>query len=202
MHVWHLNAGGPLQLDLVRVFRENFLWAKVTSKQGFSFYFEKFCYWFLLETDLLNFYFLEFKITGCDLKFITRLWISMIELFVCYHELFHSNRNKNQWIYQWICEIQIMWKLSCIFATDHLIRNSLNTKLCWLYSFTFYWFFPYSSQTGQIIEEHFVLEFLKNIKPPSLWKGSCEINPVHLSICLPAHLSITHFSQDLHSGFS
>ena len=29
--------------------------------------------------------------------------------------------------------------------------NSLNTELCWLYSFFLYWFFPYASQSSQII---------------------------------------------------
>ena len=46
----------------------------------------------------------------------------------------------------------------------------------------------------------FILEFLKNmIKPPSSCRGSydCLNNP-----CLSLHLSVTHFSQDLLSGFS
>ena len=46
----------------------------------------------------------------------------------------------------------------------------------------------------------FILEFLKNmIKLPSSCRGSydCLNNP-----CLSLHLSVTHFSQDLLSGFS
>ena len=35
LYLWHLNAGGPLQLYLVRVCRKNFLCAKMTTKRGF-----------------------------------------------------------------------------------------------------------------------------------------------------------------------
>ena len=32
LYLWHLNGGGPLHLQLARVFRKNFLWAKMTPK--------------------------------------------------------------------------------------------------------------------------------------------------------------------------
>ena len=35
LYHWHLNAVGPLQLYLARVFRENCLCAKMTTKKGF-----------------------------------------------------------------------------------------------------------------------------------------------------------------------
>ena len=40
------------------------------------------------------------------------------------------------------------------------------------------------------------------IKPLSLWKEAYEISPVHLSIPLSVHMSVTQFSQGLLSGFS
>ena len=35
LNLWHVNAGGPLQLYLARVFRKNSLCAKMTIKRGF-----------------------------------------------------------------------------------------------------------------------------------------------------------------------
>ena len=55
----------------------------------------------------------------------------------------------------------------------------------------------------KIKPNNFIIEFPKSmIKPPCLWNGSYKISPVHLSTCLSIHLSVTHFSQDLLSGFS
>ena len=55
------------------------------------------------------------------------------------------------------------------FAKELLLLNSLNTELCWLCSFFLYWLFPYGSQSSQIIEENFILEFPKNMmEAPSL----------------------------------
>ena len=41
-------------------------------------------------------------------------FISVTELFVVMNSSVITERNKNQWIYQWICNIQIIWKLSYI----------------------------------------------------------------------------------------
>ena len=122
-----------------------------------------------------NWYCLEFDLTGSDLGFTTRFWISMTELFVTMNSFMIAERNRNQWIYQWICDIQIIWKLSYLILPRIIVFfNSLNTELCWLYSFFLYWLFP-----------NFILEFLKNmIEPPTLQEGSYKISPVHLSICL------------------
>ena len=69
----------------------------------------------------------------------------------------------------------------CKFAKD----DCLNTELCWWHFLFLYWFFPYGSQSSQIISENFILKFLKNmIKPLFLWKGSYKISPVHQYICL------------------
>ena len=75
-------------------------------------YFEKFCHWSLLETYLnKNWYCSEFD-RGRDAGFTTRFWISKTELFVIMNVFTIAERNKDQWIYQWICDIQIIWKLS------------------------------------------------------------------------------------------
>ena len=82
------------------------------------------------------------------------------------------------------------------FAKHHCFLNSLNTELCWLYSFFLCWFFLVKPNN---FKENFILKFPKNmIKPPSLWKRSYEITPVHLS----ASPCVMHFSQDLLCGFS
>ena len=49
------------------------------------------------------------SIAGWNLGFTARFWISMTELLN-----FHDNKkiNKNQCVYQWICDIQVIWKLS------------------------------------------------------------------------------------------
>ena len=121
------------------------------------------------------------------------------------HELFHDNRRKfkSMDFYQWICDIQIMWKLSYLTLLRFIVFNSLNTGLCCLYSFFLYWFFPYDSQSNQIIYKTFILEFRKSIfKPLSLLKGFLKISSVCLSICLSFCWFVTHFYQDLLSGFS
>ena len=67
----------------------------------------------MLETYLdKNWYCLEFDLTGSDLGFTTKFLISMTELFVRMNSFMITERNENQWIYQWVCDIHIIWKLS------------------------------------------------------------------------------------------
>ena len=63
-----------------------------------------------------NWYCLEFDLTGYDLGFTTRFWISMTELFGTMNSFVITERNENQWIYQCICDIQIIWKLSYLIS--------------------------------------------------------------------------------------
>ena len=117
LYLWHLNAGGPLQLYLARVFRKNSLCAKMTIKRVFLLTFKKFCHWYLLEMYLnKSWYCSEFDLTGSDLGFTTRFWISMTELFVTINSFMITEGNGNQLIYQWICDIQIIWKLSYLIS--------------------------------------------------------------------------------------
>ena len=44
----------------------------------------------------------EFDLTGTDLGFTTRFWISMTELFVSMNYFMITVGNKSQCIYQWI----------------------------------------------------------------------------------------------------
>ena len=54
----------------------------------------------------------EFDLMGHDLGFTERFWISTIELFVIMIFFTITERNKIVGVWQWICEIQITWKLS------------------------------------------------------------------------------------------
>ena len=54
LYLWHLNAGGPLQLQLAAFlgkipFEKKLKMIKTDPKIGFFHYFENFFYWFLLE---------------------------------------------------------------------------------------------------------------------------------------------------------
>ena len=120
-----------------------------------------------------NWYCLEFHLTGSDLGFTTRFWISITELFVTMNSFTITERNKNQWIYQWICDIQIVLKLSYISLLRIIIFD----------------YFTYDSQSTQIILKNVIHEFPKSMmKAPSLQKGSYKMSSVHLSICLSVRL--------------
>ena len=82
---------------------------------------------------------------GCDFGSMTRFWISMTELFIIINSFMITVRSKNQLIYQWVCGIQIIWKLSCVNFL-RVIVWALNS------AFFLYWFFPYGSQSSQIIQ--------------------------------------------------
>ena len=128
----------------------------------------------MLETYVSkNRYCLEFNLTGSDLGFTTRFWISITELFVTMNSFTITERNKNQWIYQWICDIQIVLKLSYISLLRIIIFD----------------YFTYDSQSTQIILKNVIHEFPKSMmKAPSLQKGSYKMSSVHLSICLSVRL--------------
>ena len=68
----------------------------------------------MLETYLNKNCYLEFDLTGSDLGFTTRFWIPMTELFDTMNSFMVTERKKHQWIYQWICDIQIIRKLSYV----------------------------------------------------------------------------------------
>ena len=61
-------------------------------------------------------YCLEFDWTSPDLWFTTRFWISMTELFFTMNSFIIAEGNENQWIYQWICDIQIIQRLSYVIS--------------------------------------------------------------------------------------
>ena len=65
LYLWHLNAGGPLQLYLA-----------VDSKIGFFLYIDKFCRWFLLETYLNKNWYLFYctNLIFGELSFLSYSW--------------------------------------------------------------------------------------------------------------------------------
>ena len=167
---------------------------------------------------------------GRDLGFITRFWMSMTKFFDIMNSFMITEINKTQWFYQWICDTQIMWKLFYVILLRIIVLSSFtaqkmkfstkdffskcdqirNGKLrfCavfehWIMLIVFIYLVLILSVWLTIKPNNLmksILEFLKNmIKPPSSCRGSydCLNNP-----CLSLHLSVTHFSQDLLSGFS
>ena len=65
--------------------------------------------WKMLETYLSkNWYFLDCDLTGRDMGLKTRFLISMTELLVTMNSFTITERNKNEWIYQWICDFQMI----------------------------------------------------------------------------------------------
>ena len=99
-----------------------------------------------------------------------------------------GKKKKNQWNYQWICDIQIK---------NESYHNSLNTELLIVFLFL-YWFFPYLSILFAIEPtniKNVLLEFPKNflfikvsLRPATLLKRnlvqgfSCEISYIFNNI--------------------
>ena len=105
-----------------------------------------------------------------------------------------TERNKNQQIYQWICDIQIKWKFYLNFL--RIIISEL---------------FEHWTMLIVFLVLVFIFSIWLTIKPNYLRKFSSRIfgrtwsnllSPVRLSICLSVHQSVTHFCQDLPSVFS
>ena len=97
---------------LSQSFWEKFPLGKNDPKIGFFLYFEKFYQnWDLLKT-YLNKNCSKINLMDRDFGFMTRFWISTTELFLIMNSFAITERNKIQCIYQWICDIQIIWNLS------------------------------------------------------------------------------------------
>ena len=60
---------------------------------------------------------------GFDFGFMTRFLISTTELFISMNSFTITERNKNQRMYQWICDKKVILRK---FAKD----DCLNTELC------------------------------------------------------------------------
>ena len=66
-------------------------------------------------------------LAGSHLGFTARFWISMTEPFVTVNSFMKAEVNENQWIYQWICDIQIIWKLPCLILLRIIVFWTLWT---------------------------------------------------------------------------
>ena len=162
---------------------------KSDPKITFFLYFEKCCRWFLLETYFnKNWYCSEFNLTGRDLGFTTRFWISKTELFVTVNSFTITERIKNQWIYKWICDIQIR----SLFLKSFNTENSVD---CIPFSYIdfFIWLAIKPNNLtkfySRILEEH---------DQSSIFAERVLFN----QSCSSVSWSVMQFSQDLHSGFS
>ena len=64
---------------------------------------------------------------------MTRFWISVTELFITMNSFTVTERNKNQWIYQWICDIQIIWKLSYLMLLRIIVFEHWTILIAFLF---------------------------------------------------------------------
>ena len=123
--------------------------------------------------------------------------LNFLDWPLCYHEFFPDNRKKfkSMDFFQWICDIQIMWKLSYLTVLK-IIRFELFEH--WAMVILFLFFILIFSIWVTIKPSNlrkFYSQIWKNmIKPPSLPKGSYKISLVRQSICLSVRWSVTHFS--------
>ena len=62
------------------------------------------------------------------------LRISMTELFVIMNSLTITEKNKNQWIYRWICDIQMIWKLSDVNLLSIIVFELLKRWIMFIVS--------------------------------------------------------------------
>ena len=159
LYLWHLNAGGPLQLYLARVFRKNSLCAKIITRKGFD-------------------------LTGSDLGFTMKFWITMTELFVTMNSFTISGRNVNGSV-SFKQYVKVMLPN---FAKDHCFWTlwTLNYVDCIRFSCIDYF---------QILFSNFQKTWL-NLQ-------LCGWNPIKsvLFICPFVCLSVMHFPQDLLFGY-
>ena len=127
-------------------------------------------------------------LTGSDLGFTTRFRISMTELFITMNSFKITEGNENQCIYQLICDIQIIWKLSYLISLRIIVFELFEHWTMLIVFLFLYWLLP-----------NFILEFPKHDWTSQL----CSRNPVKsvLFICPTVWLSLMHFLQDLLSRF-
>ena len=165
---------------------------KYDPKIGLFLYFEKLCHWFLLEMYFnKNRYCSGYDLTGRDLGFMTKFWISTTELFVIMNSCMITERNKNQWIYQWTCDIQMIWKSSHVNLLRIIIFELFEhwtflTVFLFLVLILSIWL---TIKPNNVRKFYFWI-FENMIKRPSLWKWSYKISSVCLSISLSVCLSV------------
>ena len=129
------------------------------------------------------------------------VWISMTELFVIMNSFTITEINKNQWIYQWIFDIQIIWKLSYVNLLRIIVFELFEqwtTLIVFLFLVLILSIWPtikwnnlrkFCSQISEKYDQTSI--FVERV----LWNQSCS--SVHV---LPVHPSVIYFSQDLLSG--
>ena len=115
-------------------------------------------------------------LNSSDLGFTTRFWISMTKSFVTMNSFMITEGNENQWIYQWICEIQMIWKLSYLILL-RIVVFELFEHWTMLIVFLFL-VMIFSKFYSQISEKH---DWISNFVVGVLYNRSCP--SVHLSFC-------------------
>ena len=166
MYLWHLYAGGPLQLHIVRIFRENSLWAKVAPR--------------VFSQELVRSQELYWNRTS--------VWV-----FSCKFAAYFQNTFclKQLWmaVSEWICDIQIKWKLSYVNLLKIIVFELFEhwtVLILFLFLVLIFsvWLTTKPSNLRKVL-----LEFPKNmIKPSSLQKGFYVVSPVRQFICLTVRL--------------
>ena len=123
--------------------------------------------------------------------------LNFLDWPLCYHEFFHDNRKKfkSMAFFQWICDIQIMWKLPYLTVLT-IIRFELfeHWTMVILFLFLILIFSIWVTIKPSNLRKFYSQIWKNMIKPPSLPKGSYKISLVRQSICLSVRWSVTHFS--------
>ena len=111
--------------------------------------------------------------------------LNFLDWTLCYHEFFHDNRKKfkSMDFFQWICDIQIMWKLSYLTVLK-IIRFELfeHWTMLILLLFLIMIFSIWLTIKPSNLRKFYSQIWKNMIKPPSLSKGSYKISLVRQSI--------------------
>ena len=137
------------------------------------------------------------------------LWFGIRNVVLNYHDrtLFLSwifmitERKKNQWIYQWIFVIQIIWKLSYV----NLLRSiAFELFERWTILIVFLFLALILSIWLTTKPKWFKKILFSNFRKTWLNLHLCGKVPIKsvLFACPSVHPSVTHFSQNLIGGFS
>ena len=131
--------------------------------------------WFRIHGEILNFH----------------AWT----LFIIMNSFTITERNKNQWIYQWICHIQIIWKLSYVNLLGSLFFELFEHWTMLIVFLLLVMILSIWLITKPNKLRNFISEISEKLDQTSLLqkKGSCKISRVRLYICPYVRPSVTHF---------
>ena len=108
--------------------------------------------------------------------------------------------------YQMICQYNISnWLVLCTYQWDVAKMSHIDLSHWWWRLSMVHKVLTYMGPKWDftaMLHARWGIRFSCILLPPTLHKESYKISPVRLTICMSVHWSVTHFSQDLRSGFS